>query len=101
MSRTWSWLAATVLLAVLAAGCGSCPMCRAASKVLGLDKKSEAPAVDTSAISQKTCPVMGGKIDAKVYTDHEGRRVYFCCPACIDKFKKSPAQYLAKLDSQK
>jgi len=87
------------VLAVALTGCG-CPMCKAVGSALGLDKKSEDATPSTSAISQKTCPVMGGKIDTKVYTDHEGRRVYFCCPACIDKFKKSPAKYLAKLDAQ-
>ena len=88
-----------VVLAVVLTGCG-CPMCKAVGGALGLGKKGEAPA-DTSAISQKTCPVMGGTIDANVYTDDEGRRVYFCCPKCIDKFKKNPAEYIAKLDAQK
>jgi YHS domain-containing protein len=56
-----------------------------------------APAATQPAISQKTCPVMGGDIDPKVYTDYQGKRIYFCCPSCIDDFKKDPAKYLAKL----
>jgi YHS domain-containing protein len=46
---------------------------------------------------QATCPVMGGKINKEIYADHEGKRVYFCCPACVDKFEKDPEQYIKKL----
>jgi YHS domain-containing protein len=43
---------------------------------------------------QTTCPVMGGEIDKKVFVDYDGKRVYFCCPGCIETFKKDPAKYL-------
>lgn len=46
---------------------------------------------------QTVCPVMGGKIDKDVYTDIEGKRVYFCCPMCVDKFVADPARFLKKL----
>ena len=46
---------------------------------------------------QKECPVMGGKIDKKVYTDYNGRRVYFCCASCKKTFAKDPDKYLDKL----
>lgn len=36
--------------------------------------------------NQELCPVMGGKVDRSVFKDYEGKRVYFCCPACIDRF---------------
>jgi YHS domain-containing protein len=36
-------------------------------------------------------------IDKNVYTEYEGKKVYFCCPGCIDKFKASPSSYIAKL----
>ena len=58
------------------------------------------PASTKPAIAQKICPVMGGEIDPEVYLDHAGRRVYFCCEPCKDKFKADPAKYLAKLDQQ-
>ncbi len=51
-------------------------------------------------IAQKTCPVMGGAIKKDIYTDHNGRRVYFCCGGCIDAFKKDPTKYLAKIDAE-
>jgi YHS domain-containing protein len=46
---------------------------------------------------QTTCPVMGGKINKEIYADHEGKRVYFCCAACLPKFQENPEEYLAKM----
>jgi YHS domain-containing protein len=46
---------------------------------------------------QTSCPVMGGKVNQQVYADYQGQRVYFCCPACIEMFKKDPEKYLKKL----
>lgn len=70
-------------------------------------KKEPAPApappagaVETAsaAIEQKTCPIMDGNpINKAVYTEHEGKKVYFCCPACIKKFKADPEKYVANL----
>jgi YHS domain-containing protein len=56
-------------------------------------------AADKNAHEQTTCPVMGGKINNDIYADYEGKRVYFCCEACISTFKKDPAKYLKKLES--
>jgi YHS domain-containing protein len=47
--------------------------------------------------AQTTCPVMGGEINKEIYADHDGKRVYFCCPACIEKFKNDPDKYPGKL----
>lgn len=47
---------------------------------------------------QTQCPVMGEKIDKKVYVDYQGQRVYFCCPACKDTFLKDPEKYFAKFE---
>jgi len=47
---------------------------------------------------QTMCPVMGGKINSAVYADYEGKRVYFCCAGCVEKFKKDPAKYVAKVE---
>ena len=49
---------------------------------------------------QKTCPVSGETLeDRTVYSDFEGRRVYFCCQKCRDKFDDSPQEYLKKMDA--
>lgn len=53
-----------------------------------------------SGKAQTTCPVMGGNISKDVYADYQGKRVYFCCPACIPEFKKNPEKYLKKLEAE-
>jgi YHS domain-containing protein len=57
-------------------------------------------AADTIANEQKTCPVMGGKINKDIYADYEDKRVYFCCEACVSTFKKDPAKYVTKLEDE-
>ena len=49
---------------------------------------------------QSVCPVLGGKIDKSVYTDYQGKRIYFCCSGCIDEFKKNPEKYLKQMEEQ-
>jgi YHS domain-containing protein len=46
---------------------------------------------------QTTCPVSGKPIKADASVEHEGKKVYFCCPGCPDAFKADPAKYMAKL----
>ena len=60
-------------------------------------KKGTCPKMQGKAqTSQKTCPVSGQPVDKSVYTDYKGKRVYFCCAACKEKFLKSPEEYLKK-----
>ncbi len=50
---------------------------------------------------QTLCPVSGEKIDPTAFKDlPTGQRIYFCCPACIDKLLKEPAKYAPKLEAQ-
>jgi len=46
---------------------------------------------------QIICPIMGGVIDKEVFTDYKGKRVYFCCPGCIEEFTKDPEKYVKDL----
>lgn len=48
-------------------------------------------------IEQKTCPVMGNPINKDLFVEYNGKKVYFCCPACEEKFKAEPQKYIAKL----
>ena len=57
-------------------------------------------AADQPEIAQKICPVMGGPIDPNIYTDYNGRRIYFCCTSCLKAFEKDPEKYIAKVDEQ-
>jgi len=69
--------------------------CQKAGKAC--DGKCKAAGKASASIQQKSCPVTGEPINASVYTDYQGKRIYFCCAACEKKFLKSPDQYLKKL----
>jgi len=60
--------------------------------VLNGCKKSE-----PTVIAQKTCPVMDGAINKDLFTEYKGKKVYFCCPGCKEKFEAKPEDYIAKL----
>lgn len=52
----------------------------------------------TAAVEQTTCPIMDGNpINKAVFIEYEGKKVYFCCKGCEEKFLADPAQYIAKL----
>jgi len=55
------------------------------------------PALAANPKPQTVCPVLGGKIDNKVYVDYQGKRIYFCCLGCDAEFKKNPEKYLQKM----
>jgi YHS domain-containing protein len=42
----------------------------------------------------ETCPVTGEAISKEVSVEVDGRRVYACCPGCLDKIKKNSELYL-------
>ena len=42
---------------------------------------------DAIAINE-TCPVSGEPIDKTKSVENEGRKVYFCCDHCVEKYKK-------------
>ncbi len=46
---------------------------------------------------QSVCPVMEMTIDKNVFTEYKGKKVYFCCPACIGKFLAETEKYVEKL----
>lgn len=46
---------------------------------------------------QVTCPVSGEPVEGKVYIEHEGQKVYFCCKDCVSKFQADPVKYQSKL----
>lgn len=46
---------------------------------------------------QTVCPIMGAAINKELFTEYKGKKVYFCCAGCKEKFEQAPEQYLAKL----
>jgi len=67
---------------------------------LSLAASGFAAEAQASGLAQEVCPVMGGKSNPNLLADNQGQRVYFCCPACLDLFKKDPDKYLQKQHEQ-
>jgi hypothetical protein len=50
---------------------------------------------------QTTCPVMKGqKIKKNLFVDVKGKRIYVCCPGCINKIKKYPDKYIKAMEKE-
>ncbi len=58
------------------------------------DKPAEAVA---AVLEQTTCPIMDSPINKALFTEYKGKKVYFCCPMCEEKFNKEPEKYIVKL----
>lgn len=70
------------------------------SLVLSLCMAGAGFAAPAKGQAQTVCPVLGNKINKNVYTDYQGKRVYFCCAGCAAPFQKNPEQYLKKMEGQ-
>jgi YHS domain-containing protein len=90
-------------------GCGaSCAQQKDAQMCPGHDLTKANTGVATASASKavnvgnKICPVMGGKIDDKhaITYEYEGKIYNFCCPECIEEFKKDPQKYIHKVDEE-
>jgi len=60
-------------------------------------KTDESAKMAVATAEQTICPVMGNPINKDVFVEYQGKKVYFCCPACKPEFEKDPAKYVAKL----
>jgi len=90
-----------VAIGVFLAGCSKSETKQAqtASEQQAPTGASVAEKVDTDT-PQTVCPVMGGPINRGIYVDYRGKRIYFCCNACVRAFKKNPTKYVARLEEQ-
>lgn len=59
---------------------------------------AQADGAQAEAIVQTTCPVMeGNPIDKTLFVEYKGKKVYFCCKGCPEKFLENPEKYVTKL----
>ncbi|MBN1867754.1 hypothetical protein JW916_10720 [Candidatus Sumerlaeota bacterium] len=73
-----------------------------AAKTEAVDAAANVADVAPTAVApelkpQETCPIMGSKIDKKLYVDANGYRIYVCCAACKAKVKEDPQKAIEKL----
>ncbi len=70
----------------------------AAETMQGDAATMDEPAKAVAAVVEQTdCPVMGGAINKAIFAEYKGKKVYFCCSPCEEKFKEEPEKYIAKL----
>jgi hypothetical protein len=67
-----------------------------AKSALGAAKKVSKK-ITAQKIEQKICPVMGEKINPKLYYKYKNQKIYVCCAGCISVIKKNPEKYLKKV----
>lgn len=55
-------------------------------------------------VGNKICPVSGEKVGqqgmAPVTYEYEGKIYNFCCPGCLEEFKKDPQKYIKKVEEE-
>jgi YHS domain-containing protein len=87
---------AALAMGGLFAGCSDDAPVDASSKPTGSVERGTTPVVFANEKGEALCPVMGAPIadttNAK-FEDYEGKRYYFCCGDCPDKFHAEPAKY--------
>lgn len=54
-------------------------------------------AAEKNAKTQTICPIMGRVINKDIFVDYKGKKVFFCCSECKDKFNAEPGKYLPRL----
>ncbi len=71
--------------------CGNCPM----SAVTGTHG---AVAADGNTV----CPVSGEPVskDTNITYTYNGKVYRFCCPPCIEEFKKDPERYIKNMEKR-
>ena len=53
--------------------------------------------IDKGFTLQTACPISNKKIDVTKVVEHDGKKVYFCCPNCDKAFTANPEKFVAKL----
>ena len=67
------------------------------------EAKPTATVAAAQDVNNKICPVIGNEISegSKVTYEYEGKIYHFCCPMCIEEFKKDPQKYIKKIEEAK
>ncbi|MCL2220107.1 MAG: hypothetical protein FWC23_08440 [Chitinispirillia bacterium] len=50
---------------------------------------------------QKSCPVCTSvRLKGNLYAEYSGKKIHVCCAACIDRVRRNPAPFAAKLEKR-
>jgi len=92
-------LVALIVIACAAIVC--LPVVQAAGSGCGMTAaQPENTDAEVAAKAQTTCPICAAPIDKSVFSDVEGKRVYFANAACKATFDAAPATYLEKMQKE-
>ena len=53
-----------------------------------------------AASPQTICPICKGSINKSLHVDYQGKRVYFGCAGCPEKFMVNPDKYMAEMKAE-
>ena len=72
-------------------------------KHVSTDATVQAAPTQVMDVGNEICPISGEKIDkeTKATYEYKGKIYNFCCPMCIEEFKKDPDKYINKMEKQK
>ena len=72
--------------------------------LVAIASQAAEPVAETPVVihagTQTHCPIGGGEVVKDVFIDHQGQRIYFCCPGCDGPFLKDPAKHLAAIGAK-
>lgn len=89
--------ASAVVYACENCGCAGSKAHEHTQKQIASDEKVAAAAPKVvEIVGNKICPVMKGEIveEYAVHIEYKGKVYSFCCPGCIEEFKKDPEKYV-------
>jgi YHS domain-containing protein len=66
----------------------------------GEKQAGDQAARQTEVKKQTICPVMGNEVNTNLFVDHQGKRVYVCCKACLKKVTATPEKYIKQLEAE-
>ena len=88
-----------ITLALLAVGCAPATKPEATTGAPAVTSPIAEPVAHRDEKGELLCPVMKSVVASKEaaagFADHGGKRYYFCCAMCPDKFKADPKAYVA------
>jgi YHS domain-containing protein len=53
-----------------------------------------------AASPQTICPICKGSINKSLHVDYDGKRIYFGCAGCPEKFMEHPDKYMAEMKAE-
>lgn len=89
--------AAIVCLPLAPAAESGCGKAAAAAETEKAVAQTEKAVAEVAAQAQTVCAVCGNPMNKEIFSDIDGKRVYFCCAECKAKFDADPKTYLEKM----